>query len=258
MGAGYRALVNTMRARSSLRLALGTFFVPGLVLLGACGSSGPGILSGNGGTGGTTGASGLVEIPIVAAPGVAVPYQFGTNSYGVTGGAFLAKANLGSDTVVLDTTQVGKTCLNGTVEMVPIPADGSHPPYSDYWGIELGFNLNQGTDGTKNPWTVPSGVVGFWFTAEGSTIPPIRFKTTPMGRDPAQEQDSCALLTPTSGVPAQVLFTNMYVQCWDGPMGTALTDISPGLLDMGLQVAAATGVQYPIDFCVTHIGLITN
>ena len=83
--------------------------------------------------------------------------------------------------------------------MVPIPADGSHPPYSDYWGIELGFNLNQAADATKNPWTVPAGVVGFWFTVEGPTIPPIRFKTTPTGRDPALEQDSCAVVNPVSG-----------------------------------------------------------
>src|SRR4029079_19626477 len=131
------------------------------------------------------------EIPIVAAAGADVPYQFGTNTYGVAGGAFLAKANMGSSTVVLDTTQVGKNCLQGTVEMVPTPADGSHPPYSDYWGIELGFNLNQGTDAVKNPWTVSPGVIGFWFTAEAPMIPPIRFKTTPAGKDPALEQDSC-------------------------------------------------------------------
>ena len=30
------------------------------------------------------------------------------------------------------------------------------------------------------------------------------------------------------------------------------------LLDMGLQVAASTDVEYPIDFCLTHVGVITN
>jgi hypothetical protein len=141
---------------------------------------------------------------------------------------------------------------------VPTPADGSHPPYSDYWGIELGFNLNQDATAAKAPWIVPGGVVGFWFTAEGPTIPPIRFKTTPTGKDPAQEQDSCALVTPVSGVATAVLFTSMYVQCWDGPQGTGTTDVSRGLLDLGLQVAAATGTPYPLDFCVTHLGVITN
>lgn len=101
-----------------------------------------------------------------------VPYQLGANDYGITGGAFLAKSPMGATTVVLDETQVGKICLKGTVEMVPTPPDGSHPPYSQYWGIDLGFNLNQAADATaaseKTPWTVPPGVVGFWFTVEGA------------------------------------------------------------------------------------------
>jgi hypothetical protein len=224
----------------------------GLIALGAAGAG-----CGGGSAGpAVTGSPG--EIPIVAAAGADVPYQFGTNSYGVAGGAFLAKANMGSSTVVIDATQVGKICLSGTVEIVPTPADGSHPPYSDYWGIELGLNLNQAADGTKNPWTVPAGVTGFWFTLEGSMIPQIRVKTTPTGKDPAQEQDSCALVRPASGEATDVLFTDMYVQCWDGPQGTGTTDISNGLLDMGLQVAATTGSDYPIDFCLTHVGVVTG
>jgi len=232
--------------RNVTRFVIGSLVVPGLMALTACDSSG------------TPGPSASGEIPIVAAAGAEVPYQLGANSYGVAGGAFLARANMGSSTVVLDTLPAGKICLRGTVEMVPVPADGSHPPYSDYWGIELGFNLNQGADGTKNPWTVPAGVAGFWFTVEGPMIPPIRFKTTPTGRDPALEQDSCALVNPVSGDSTQIAFTDMYVQCWDGPQGTGTTDTSNGLLDMGLQVAAATGVEYPIDFCVTHVGVVSN
>src|SRR5580765_3679806 len=190
----------------------------GVMAVGACGGS----------TSHPTPATAAGEIPIIAATGADVPYQFGANIYGVVGGAFLAKANMGSSTVVLDTTAVGKICLQGTVEMVPTPADGSHPPYSDYWGIELGFNLNQATDGTKNPWAVPAGVTGFWFTLDGPMIPPIRFKTTPTGKDPAQEQDSCALVYPQTGTRADVLFTEMFVQCWAGPQGTGTTDISNG------------------------------
>jgi hypothetical protein len=247
-----------MHTRNIMNLVYACLIVPGLVSPCACGSAGSGRASDSGATGGMTGAGASGEIPIVAAPGAAVPYQFGANSHGVAGGAFLAKANFGSDTVVLDTTSPNTVCLKGTVEKVPIPADGSHPPYSDYWGIELGFNLNQAADATKNPWTVPPNVVGFWFTVEGPTIPPMRFKTTPTGKDPAQEQDSCALVTSSSGLPTQVLFTNMFVQCWDGPQGTGTTDISKGLLDLGLQVAAATDTQYPIDFCLTRIGVISN
>jgi hypothetical protein len=241
-----------MRTRTITRPAFDGRIISALAALGACLSSG--CVDGMG----KAAVRPTGEIPIVAAAGADVPYQLGANAYGVAGGAFLARANLGSSTVVLDTTQVGKICLQGTVEMVPTPADGSHPPYSDYWGIELGFNLNQGLDAVKNPWLVPAGVTGFWFTVEGAAIPPIRFKTTPTGKDPALEQDSCALVNPPSGQPTDLLFTNMYVQCWDGPQGTGATDVGNGLLDMGLQVAAATGVEYPIDFCVTHVGVVTD
>ena len=235
------------------RRACDRLIVAGLLAFGAGVSAGCG-----GGTGGGAAAGMPGEIPIVAAAGADVPYQFGANSYGVAGGAFLAKANMGSSTVVLDATQVGKICLAGTVEMVPTPADGSHPPYSDYWGIELGFNLNQGADAAKNPWTVPAGVTGFWFTVEGPMIPPLRFKTTPTGKDPALEQDSCATVYADSGAANDVPFAEMHVQCWDGPEGTGPTDISNGLVDMGLQVAAVTGGAYPLDFCLTHVGVITG
>jgi len=246
-----------MHARSISRVVFAGLAFTVLAAIGGCVSTAPERTPGNGAMGGTGGA-GSGEIPIVAATSADVPYQFGANPYGVVGGAFLARASMGSSTVVLDTTQVGKICLNGTVEMVPVPADGSHPPYSTYWGIELGFNLNQGADGTKSPWMLPAGVVGLWFTADGPTIPPIRFKATPTGRDPALEQDSCALVSPTSGDRTEVLFANMYVQCWDGPQGTGTTDTSSGLLDMGLQVAAATGVAFPIDFCLTHVGVVVG
>src|SRR5438552_7029145 len=110
-----------MSARKVTTVGFKGLIVLGLTAFTACGSSGSKSPPANG------------EIPIVAAAGADVPYQLGTNSYGVVGGAFLAKANLGSSTVVLDTSAVGKICLSGTVEMVPTPADGSHPPYSDYW-----------------------------------------------------------------------------------------------------------------------------
>jgi hypothetical protein len=237
-----------------MRPTLRGWFFLGLIGLNACVDSASN--SAQGSTGGASGESASGEIPIVVATDASVPYQFGGNAYGVIGGAFLAKANFGSETVVLDTTQEHAICLKGTVDRVPTPADGSHPPYSDYWGIELGFNLNQAEDGAKNPWTVPANVTGFWFSVEGKAVPPMRLKATPTGKDPALEQDSCALVTPTSGVPTQVPFTQMYVQCWNGAVGAGTTDVSKGLMDMGLQVAAATDAVYPIDFCLTHLGVL--
>jgi hypothetical protein len=204
------------------------------------------------------------RIPIVGG-GQDASYQFGPNAYGIRGPSFFAKSTKGADTVVVDKTQVGKVCLKGTVDMVPTPADGGHPPYSDYWGVDLGFNLNQDLDAgadasptMKTPWVVPANVIGFWFTVEGAAIPDIRFKTTPTGKDPSLEQDSCALVTPTSGAPNQVLFTDMYVQCWVGAQGTGPTDISLGLVDVGLQIAADTNAAHAFDFCWTGFGVITK
>jgi hypothetical protein len=266
-----------MSTRTNPDLAVSALAVMGVSFLAALGGcsgdggrtsgsitgSGDASISGSGtadgsATGSDGGASG---IPIVAGGSPDVPYQFGPNAYGITGAAFFAKSNNGATTVLLDKTQVGKVCLTGTVDIVPTPADGGHPPYSDYWGIDVGFNLNQDAEGGptgKTPWSVPPNVIGFWFTVEGAAIPDIRFKTTPTGKDPAQEQDSCALVTPTSGVPNPVLFTDMYVQCWDGPQGTAPTDITVGLLDVGLQVAADTSAAHALDFCWTGFGVITK
>lgn len=224
----------------------------------------PVALFGIGCNGGAPSDGGMLpgEIPIVASAPADAPYQFGSNDYGIQGAAFFARAPMGNSAVMLDPAPAGKVCLKGTVDAVPTPPDGSHPPYSTYWGVALGFNLNQsataGPTDPKTPWQVPPGVTGFWFTVEGATIPPIRLKTTPTGKDPAQEQDSCALVAPTSGVPNQVLFKDMYVQCWDGPQGTAPTDVSVGLLDVSLQIAAGTDGPIPLDFCLTHFGVITN
>lgn len=231
------------------------------IALPACGSSGGKGATGGGGTGGGAGGAGggtaAGQIPIVMATGD-VPFKFGANSYGINGAAFYAEAPMDVGAVALDKTQTGKVCLKGTVPAVPVPADGSHPPYSSYWGVDLGFDLNDvaaadGGAGVKSPWLVPAGVVGFWFTLEGATIPPLRFKATPTGKDPALEEDSCALVDGIAG-RHEVPFTQMYKQCWDGPEGTAPNDVSNGLVDIGFQVAATTEGPIDVDFCVTAFG----
>jgi hypothetical protein len=223
----------------------------GALSLPACNSGGA---SGGTGTGGAGGAA-SGEIPIVMATGD-VPFQFGPNPYGVTGAAFYAEAPMDVGVVALDKTQSSRVCLKGTVPAVPVPPDGSHPPYSTYWGVDLGFDLNDvaGAGATvKSPWLVPAGVVGFWFTLDGATIPSLRFKATPTGKDPALEEDSCALISGISG-RQEVLFTQMYKQCWDGPQGTAPNDVSNGLVDIGFQVAAVTTGPIDVDFCITAFG----
>ena len=116
-----------MNVRRITAIPLATCAFSALLALGGCGTSGSDHSSGNSATGGAGGMTNVIagELPIIVAAGADVPYQFGDNPYGVTGGAFLAKAPMGSDTVVLDTTQSGKICLSGMVEAVPTPADGT-------------------------------------------------------------------------------------------------------------------------------------
>src|SRR5690349_11859970 len=188
---------------------------------GAAGSAGRGA-SGQTGAGGTTGGAGTASsagtsnqagtgatagaastaytlgdvIEFVPGPGE-VPYALGENPYGIHGGAFLARAPNGN--VITVANEPGKICISGTLEEVP------NGDYTGYWGLEVGFNLNQvpvegggeggapgaagaagaggaageagnGSAGAPQDaveaWT-PGQVVGFSFVIEGTKIGPI-------------------------------------------------------------------------------------
>jgi len=72
-----------------------------------------------------------------------VPYAIGPNAYGIRGGGFLARSALGNTITV--GTDPGQICISGNLEEVP----GGN--YGQYWGVEIGFNLNQGELGTAPP-----------------------------------------------------------------------------------------------------------
>jgi len=76
---------------------------------------------------------------LVAGTGL-VPYAIGDNPYGIRGGGFLARSAQGNTITV--GTDPGKICISGSLEEVPLNPDG-HGNYGQYWGVELGFNLNQ-------------------------------------------------------------------------------------------------------------------
>jgi hypothetical protein len=67
-----------------------------------------------------------------------VPYAIGPNPYGIQGNAFLAKSTKGNTITVGD--DEGKICIKGSLEEVP------NGDYGGYWGVEIGFNLNQPTN----------------------------------------------------------------------------------------------------------------
>jgi hypothetical protein len=182
---------------------------------GSAGTGGGGASGGVAGSGGTAASLNLGDVlELVAATGE-VPYAIGENPYGIVGGAFLARSTLGNTITVGDTP--GEICISGNLEEVP---NGN---YNQYWGVEIGFNLNQLTPGGNTPdpadagadggndasapsapsadaGAAPNGdasaptpdvaapwqpgrVIGFSYVIEGAPINLIRFKALPAGYD---------------------------------------------------------------------------
>jgi hypothetical protein len=211
-----------------------------MATLGASCASSP--APGSGSTG-TVNANVNLGDPIDFVTGTGdVPYALGDNAHGLSGNAFLARSTLGNSSLVIG-TDPGKICIHGTVDAVPTPPDGSHPPYSSYWGIEVGFDLNQGL-----AW-MPGSVLGFSFTIEGAVMSPIRFMALPFGLDPTAEASAkCLPMNPQSGVAQQVQFTQLTQFCWSP--GNPVIDTSNGLTNFGLQIAADTPAAIPFDWCL--------
>jgi hypothetical protein len=227
--------------------------------------------AGSGGAGGSAGASlrrGDV-IPFVPGSGE-VPYALGENPYGLRGGGFLTRSALGNTIAIGD--EEGQVCITGNLEEVP------NGDYANYWGVEVGFNLNQtspddgaagaaGADGAAGaagvdgaggnggdvaePW-MPGSVVGFSFVIEGPTIDLIRFKALPSGYDPALESSVfCKTVMATSGEPNDVPFAQMIQYCWNAT-GTPLP-LAAGLANISWQLPADVGVTRPFDWCVKDL-----
>jgi hypothetical protein len=202
-----------------------------------------------------------------------VPYAIGANSYGIQGGGFLARSPNGNTiTVGTDPDQI---CIHGNLEQVP------NGDYSGYWGVEIGFNLNQGPLGSggqggaggggmagaggagggggaagtpqvAQPW-MPGNVVGFSFAIEGPTINLVRFKALPAGLDPTLESSVyCKSMLPVSGAVDDVLFTQMIQYCWNA--SGALLPIANGLANVSWQLPADVGVgARPFDWCLRDL-----
>jgi hypothetical protein len=249
----------------------------GKATCGAGGSTSAG--SGGGGSGGKAGSGGASgggagapftrgEI-IEFLPGTGdVPYVLGENPYGIHGGGFLARAANGNTITVGDDD--GKICIQGELEPVP------NNDYSGYWGVEIGFNLNQnapddgaggegGADGAggaggeggappdvAEPWH-PGNVVGFSFVIEGPTIDAIRFKSLPAGYDAALESSVfCNPVSAATGEPNDVPLTQMVQYCWSGSQNLKLPTAA-GLSNIAWQLPAEVGVTRPFDWCLKDL-----
>ena len=201
--------------------------------------------NGPGATGGQIGDTNLGDVVNFVSGTGDLPYALGDNVYGMSGNAFLSRSTLGNSSLVIG-TDPGKICIHGTVDAVPTPPDGSHPPYSSYWGIEVGFDLNLGL-----AW-MPGSVVGFSFTIEGTVMSPVRFMALPFGLDPTAEASAkCLPMNPQSNVAQQVQFTQLTQFCWD--TASPVIDTSKGLSNFGLQIAATTNAAIPFDWCLKDL-----
>ncbi len=227
---------------------------------GLPGASDAGTTSAGGGSGANLTRGEVLEL----IPGSGeVPYAIGPNPYGIQGGGFLARAPNGNTLTIGD--EVGQLCLSGNLEQVP------NGDYSGYWGVEIGFNLNQGGAGgtggvgggaamagyagaadAARPW-LSGNVIGFSFVIEGPTINPIRFKALPAGFDPTLESSVyCKGMLPASGAVDDVLFTQMTQYCWSA--GNNLLPVSNGLDNIAWQLPADVGVgARPFDWCLKDL-----
>lgn len=235
------------------------------------GAGGSGATAGGGGSGGKSaagagGASFVRGDVIEFVPGAGeVPYSLGDNPYGIRGGGFLARSSSGNTITVGD--DAGKICISGTLDEVP---NGN---YSQYWGVEVGFNLNQtapddgaggegGVGGAAGaggagpdlaePW-LPGSVIGFSFVIEGRAIDLVRFKSLPAGYDPALESSVfCKSVTATSGGVNDALFSQMTQYCWNTGPNLALPTAA-GLANLSWQLPADVGVVRPFDWCLSEL-----
>jgi len=130
---------------------------------GAAGSAGSGGSAGAAGSGGAAGGAPASPAPalnlgeplqLIAGTGD-VPYAIGPNPYGIRGGGFLARSASGNTVTVRN--EPNQICISGSLEEVP------NGDYGGYWGVEIGFNLNQGEgsappalDAAGNPVVDPS------------------------------------------------------------------------------------------------------
>lgn len=254
-------------------------------ILASAGQSGIGGSSAGGGGSGGAGASNLrlgEPLQLVAGTGE-VPYAIGPNPHGIRGGAFLARAPLGNTITV--GTEPGQICISGTLSEVPLGDNGSGN-YGQYWGVEIGFNLNQSAPGggappppasdagvavdagadagntadaaappdVAQPWQLGQ-VIGFSYVIEGPTINFIRFKALPAGYDRTLESSVFCKELPmaTSGDVQDALFSEIDQYCWGANFNLALPT-SGGLDNIAWQLPADVAVgERPFDWCLKEL-----
>jgi hypothetical protein len=221
-----------------------------------------------GGTGGATGGTG--GAPLNLGPALTITETTVSSTAANINGAVLLINSANNAATTARGADTTKLCVNGSVGIVP----GTPPDYTNNWGMQFGFNLNDvppaggggpvadaGADAgdagaappageaVTSPWT-PGNVTGFSFTIEGTDIPAlIRVNVAPFDA-PADPPFCLELRALTTGTTRAFRFTEVTSACYNGAGGVPA---APPLRNVGWQVPADTTAPHTYDFCISNI-----
>jgi hypothetical protein len=253
---------------------------------GSSGTGSAGTGSAGPGSGGTNGGANLGPALTINADGTVVDEALGINGSALV---VLSPANMASSPVTL-TPKAGALCVKGAT--IALPAMPVQADYTNNWGFELQIDLNRGAvvGGSADAGAADAGgadagaatggqqavlawdakahnVVGFAFKLEGQDptigaqagVPPqMRLQTLPHGGNSSSDT-YCNTLTPTSGPTEQVLFSNVFYQCYNTPPGRAVfadpipAQFTGGIDNLQWQINSASSLAFQVDFCLSDI-----
>lgn len=244
---------------------------------GVGGSTGVGGVTGAGGAnvGGVTGAGGNTGAGGTATGGgSSVPLTGGLDVIDgfYTNGDFHGAVWVTSDAENATRTDVAHStitlakdemCVIGFAPKIALkatPASTSDYDYSEVWGADLGWNLNQdaavdgGEAGAQNPADF-TDVTSVTVNLEGATGLNMRVQL--------ETKDStgtsayyCATL-PLTSMPQTIDLKTLKTSCWQAG-GTAFNPATDKPVSFALAVVTSGTKEYPINFCVTELKFNTE
>jgi len=164
-------------------------------------------------------------------------------------------------------TQVdGKTCAYGVAAKVTCTdATKTDCAYSTYWGVDLGWNLNQpkDADGGVSDTPLPADLSAFTsvsFDFDGASDPPLPLRIQLTVPDPAGGTESyyCSRIA-TAALPQTIALANLKTNCWPG--GTPQVAFDPATMkptNLAIQVFTDVDKAYPFNFCLTKLTFDTQ
>ena len=243
----------------------------GIVVVGGTGSGGttsvvPGGTGttagmGTGGSGGGATAEGVPLTPMMGwVDGL-------SNVLKIQGAMFSYADDTTKVTMMTDTTQEGKVCIQGTAAKVDLMC--VKPPgkdcYGATWGAAIGLNLNQPTvemdgmmvGGTPMPYDA-SAIKGFAFTVTGTMLPgptDFRFKID----DGTEANEFCSVSKTSGTFMAKTIkmglneftFEDLVPACWKPVVGAPTgASIKNKVVKIAWQVVTNDKSTVPFNFCI--------